>query len=126
MGMIGYTCVGTNDLSKAVAFYGELLDLLGAKPIVKTDRGVGWGLAPDQPLFSVFQPFDGQAASVGNGTMVALAAANPEQVQALYAKALALGGQDAGPPGQRNGDFYGAYFRDLDGNKLAAYCIVKP
>jgi len=55
-----------------------------------------------------------------------LVAANREQVQALYNKALALGGQDAGPPGQRNGDFYGAYFRDLDGNKLAAYCIVKP
>lgn len=124
--MIGYTCVGTNDLSKAVAFYGELLGLLGAKPTFKTDRGVGWGIAPDKPMFSVFKPFDAEPATVGNGTMVALAAANREEVQALYNKALALGGQDAGPPGQRNGDFYGAYFRDLDGNKLAAYCIVKP
>lgn len=124
--MIGYTCVGTNDLSKAVAFYGELLGLLGAKPMFKTDRGVGWGIAPDKPMFSVFKPFDAEPATVGNGAMVALVAANREQVQALYNKALALGGQDAGPPGQRNGDFYGAYFRDLDGNKLAAYCIVKP
>jgi catechol 2,3-dioxygenase-like lactoylglutathione lyase family enzyme len=124
--MIGYTCVGTNDLSKAVAFYGELLSLLGAKSTFKTDRGVGWGIAPDKPMFSVFKPFDAEPATVGNGSMVALVAANREQVQALYNKALALGGQDAGPPGQRNGDFYGAYFRDLDGNKLAAYCIVKP
>jgi catechol 2,3-dioxygenase-like lactoylglutathione lyase family enzyme len=123
--MIGYTCVGTNDLDKAIAFYGDLLSVLGAKPFFKTDRGVGWGVAPDKPMFSVFKPFDGEPASVGNGCMVALAAANPEQVQALYNKALALGAQDAGAPGQRNGNFYGAYFRDLDGNKLAAFCIVK-
>ncbi len=123
--MIGYTCVGTNDLDKAVAFYGDLLSVLGAKPFFKTDRGVGWGVAPDKPMFSVMKPFDGEPASVGNGCMVALAVANPEQVQALYNKALALGGQDAGAPGQRNGNFYGAYFRDPDGNKLAAFCIVK-
>lgn len=121
--MIGYTCVGTNDLDKAVHFYSELLGLLGAKPFFKTDRGVGWGVAPDQPMFSVLKPFDGQAATVGNGCMVALSAANPEQVQALHAKALALGGTDEGTPGPRGEKFYGAYFRDLDGNKLAAFCM---
>ncbi len=123
--MIGYTCLGTNELDKAVAFYGELLGLLGAQPFFKSERGVGWGISPDQPMFSVMKPFDGQAASVGNGTMVALAAKNPEQVQALHAKALALGGQDEGAPGPRGTGFYGAYFRDLDGNKLAAFCMVK-
>jgi predicted lactoylglutathione lyase len=56
--------------------------------------------------------------------MVALSAANPEQVQALHAKALQLGAQDEGAPGPRGSGFYGAYFRDLDGNKLAAYCMV--
>jgi catechol 2,3-dioxygenase-like lactoylglutathione lyase family enzyme len=121
--MIGYTCVGTNDLDKAVHFYSELLGLLGAKPFFKTDRGVGWGVAPDQSMFSVLKPFDGQAATVGNGCMVALSAANPEQVQALHAKALALGGTDEGAPGPRGEKFYGAYFRDLDGNKLAAFCL---
>ena len=121
--MIGYTCVGTNDLDKAVHFYSELLGLLGAKPFFKTDRGVGWGVAPDQPMFSVLKPFDGQTATVGNGCMVALSAANPEQVQALHAKALALGGTDEGAPGPRGEKFYGAYFRDLDGNKLAAFCM---
>lgn len=121
--MIGYTCVGTNDLDKAVHFYSELLGLLGAKPFFKTDRGVGWGVAPDQPMFSVLKPFDGQTATVGNGCMVALSATNPEQVQALHAKALALGGMDEGAPGPRGEKFYGAYFRDLDGNKLAAFCM---
>jgi len=123
--MIGYICVGTNDLPKAVQFYGELLGLLNAKPFFKTDRGVGWGVSPDKPMFSVMQPFDGQPATVGNGTMVAFAAKNPEQVQLLHAKALSLGGTDEGAPGARGNGFYGAYFRDLDGNKLAAYCMVK-
>jgi catechol 2,3-dioxygenase-like lactoylglutathione lyase family enzyme len=122
--MIGYTSVGTNDLEKAVHFYGELLSLLGAKPFFKSERGVGWGTSPDKPMFSVLKPFDGQRATVGNGAMVALSAANPEQVQALHAKALQLGAQDEGAPGPRGSGFYGAYFRDLDGNKLAAYCMV--
>ena len=122
--MIGYACVGTNDLEKAVHFYGELLSLLGAKPFFETDRGVGWGIGADKPMFSVLKPFDGQKATVGNGTMIALAAADPAQVQALHAKALALGGSDEGAPGPRGSGFYGAYFRDLDGNKLAAYCSL--
>jgi catechol 2,3-dioxygenase-like lactoylglutathione lyase family enzyme len=123
--MIGYTSVGTNDLEKAIHFYGELLSLLGAKPFFKSERGVGWGVSPDKPMFSVLKPFDGQKATVGNGGMVAFAAASPEQVQALHAKALQLGAQDEGAPGPRGNGFYGAYFRDLDGNKLAAYCMLK-
>ena len=123
--MIGYTSVGTNDLEKAIHFYGELLSLLGAKPFFKSERGVGWGVSPDKPMFSVLKPFDGQKATVGNGGMVAFAAANPEQVQALHAKALQLGAQDEGAPGPRGNGFYGAYFRDLDGNQLAAYCMIK-
>jgi catechol 2,3-dioxygenase-like lactoylglutathione lyase family enzyme len=122
--MIGYTCVGTNDLDKAVVFYGELLSLLGAKVFFQSDRGVGWGVTPEQPMFSVMRPFDGQAANVGNGNMVALAVASPEQVQAVHAKALALGGKDEGAAGPRGSGFYGAYFRDLDGNKLAAFCMT--
>ena len=123
--MIGYTSVGTNDLERAIHFYGELLSLLGAKPFFKSERGVGWGVSPDKPMFSVLKPFYGQKATVGNGGMVAFAAANPEQVQALHAKALQLGAQDEGAPGPRGNGFYGAYFRDLDGNKLAAYCMLK-
>ncbi len=70
------------------------------------------------------KPFDGQSATVGNGTMVALVGKDAAQVDALHAKALALGGRDEGAPGLRGDDFYGAYFRDLDGNKLAAFCMV--
>ena len=122
--MIGYTTVGTNDLPRAIAFYDEFLGLLGAKHFFELDRGVGWGVAPNQPMFCLMKPFNGDAATVGNGAMVALAAVDAAQVDALYAKALALGGKDEGAPGLRGGNFYGAYFRDLDGNKLAAFCMT--
>jgi len=122
--MIGYTCVGTNNLDKAVAFYNEFLGILGAQVAFKTERGLGWGIGPDKPMFSVLTPFDGNKASVGNGSMVSFAAANKEQVDALYAKAMALGGKCEGPPGARSENFYAAYFRDLDGNKLGAFCMT--
>jgi predicted lactoylglutathione lyase len=86
------------------------------------DRGIGWGVKPGQPMFSVFQPFDAQPATVGNGTMVALSVASQALVQALHAQALASGGADEGAPGLRGGGYYGCYFRDLDGNKIAAFC----
>ena len=121
--MIGYTCVGTNHLDQAVHFYSELLALLGAKPFFKTDRGIGWGVSPDKPMFSVLKPYDGKPATVGNGSMVALAASNPEQVQALHAKALALGGRDEGAPGLRpqyHETYYAAFLWDPDGFKVEA------
>ena len=123
--MIGYTCVGTNDLQRAISFYDELFELIGAKRFFKTERGVGWGISHDKPMFSVMQPFDGEKAVAGNGNMVALAATSPDQVQAIHRKALELGGIDEGAPGPRGGNFYGAYFRDLDGNKLATFCILQ-
>ena len=122
--MIGYTCVGTNDLARATAFYDALFAIVGAKHFFETDRGSGWGTAPGKPLFCVMRPFDGRPATVGNGDMVALVAKDTDQVAALHARALALGGTDEGAPGLRGHDFYGAYFRDLDGNKLAAYCLL--
>ncbi len=122
--MIGYTCVGTNDLARATAFYDKLFTMLGASHFFEMDRGIGWGTAPDQPMFCVMKPFDGRSATIGNGDMVALLLNDAAQVDALHAKALALGGTDEGAPGLRSDNFYGAYFRDLDGNKLAAYCML--
>ncbi len=122
--MIGYTCIGTNDKPRAMAFYDPLLGLLGAKRFYETERGVGWGISPDQPMFAVNTPFDGAAATVGNGSMVALSVPSQAHVQTMYAKALQLGARDEGAPGPRGGGFYGAYFRDLDGNKLAVFCYT--
>ena len=121
--MIGYTTVGTNDLPRAVAFYDALFADVGIKQLMKYQRGVAWGVSMDKPSFAVMTPFDGQPASVGNGVMIGLALQEQDQVKALHAKALALGGKDEGAPGDRGGGFYGAYFRDLDGNKIAAFSM---
>jgi predicted lactoylglutathione lyase len=82
---------------------------------------VAWAVAPDQPAVSVTTPFDGNAATPGNGTMVALVVDSKEKVHELYDKAISLGGQDEGPPGPRMDGFYAGYFRDLDGNKLNVF-----
>jgi predicted lactoylglutathione lyase len=81
-------------------------------------------VSPKSPALSVTTPFDGNAATVGNGVMVALVVDSHEKVDALHAKALELGGADEGAPGPRGDGFYAAYFRDLDGNKLNAFCMV--
>lgn len=122
--MIGYVTLGTNDLEKAAAFYDQLFGVIGAGRFMETDRFVAWTVSPGQPGVSVTKPFDGNPATVGNGTMVALAVDSQEKVKALHAKALALGGADEGAPGPRgDSGFYAGYFRDLDGNKLNAFCM---
>lgn len=119
--MIGYTTVGSNDLDKAVVFYDRLFEVLGAGRFMQEDTFVAWAVAPDQPAFSVCKPYDGHAATHGNGTMIAFRVDSTEQVDAVYAKAMELGGKDEGPPGPRADGFYAAYFRDLDGNKLNVF-----
>ena len=120
--MIGYTTVGTNDLQKAVAFYDALLAEVGAGRFMQEDTFVAWSVAPDQPAFSVCKPYDGKAATVGNGVMVALTVDSTDKVDAVHAKAMELGGTDEGAPGPRMDGFYAGYFRDLDGNKLNVFC----
>lgn len=123
--MIGYVTLGTNDLSKAKVFYDQLLATLGATRMMETERFVAWHTEPGKPGLGITRPSDGQAASVGNGVMVALEANSPEQVDQLHAQALALGGSDEGAPGPRElPGFYAGYFRDLDGNKLNAFCFT--
>lgn len=121
--MIGYTTLGTNDFAKAVSFYDNLLAELGAGRFMETDRIVAWAVSPDKPAFSVCKPYDGNAATVGNGTMVALTVNSTDLVDKVYARALQLGGADEGPPGARGDGFYAGYFRDLDGNKLNVFCF---
>lgn len=124
--MIGYVTLGTNDMARAAAFYDSLLSLMGAKRAFETDRFIGWSSAPGAPMLAVCKPYDGLPATVGNGTMVALVVQTPEQVDAIYKKALELGATSEGEPGPRaEGMLYIAYFRDLDGNKLDAFCMMQ-
>ena len=122
--MIGYALVGTNKLDEALAFYDALLAPLGARSFMEHPSGGRiYGVSPDKPNFGVLRPYDGQPATIGNGSMVSLLMDTQAQVRDTYALALKLGGTDEGAPGWRGseGGFYGAYFRDLDGNKLCVY-----
>lgn len=123
--MIGYVTLGTNDLPRAVAFYDELMGVLGAGRFMEVeDVFVAWAVSPDKPGLSVTKPFDGNPATAGNGTMVALAVETPEMVHRVYDKAIELGGADEGAAGPRSDGFYAGYFRDLDGNKLNVFCMT--
>lgn len=120
--MIGYTTIGAKDIDRALAFYDAFLAELGGKRVMETRNGQLYGFAQG-PLFGVTKPFDGQPQNCGNGNMIALRCPSKEKVDLLHARALSLGGKDEGAPGDRGGGFYGAYFRDLDGNKLCVFTM---
>jgi len=119
--VIGYVTVGTNDLNRAAAYYDALMAEVGAGRMMEDDTFIAWAVAPDQPAFSVTKPYDGNAATIGNGTMIAFVVDSNEKVDAVHARAMALGSVDEGAPGERMEGFYAGYFRDLDGNKLNVF-----
>jgi catechol 2,3-dioxygenase-like lactoylglutathione lyase family enzyme len=126
--MIGYAMYGTNDMARAKAFYDDLFASVGIARLMEFPTGaVAYGSSWDKPMFAIGTPYDGGAATVGNGAMMSLVFEQRAQVDAIHAKALALGGADEGAPGVRGEEgpqaFYGAYFRDLDGNKFCAFRV---
>src|SRR5215510_5404846 len=120
--MIGYVTLGTNDIARAAKFYDQLLGVIGIERLMETDNYIMWARSQDSPAVCVIKPYDGKAATVGNGVMVALVVDATAKVDALHKKAMQLGGKDEGAPGSRGEGFYAGYFRDLDGNKLSAFC----
>ena len=123
--MIGYVTLGTNHFDEAAKFYDDLFALVGAGRIMESDRFIAWGTGMTSPAVSIAKPYDGKPATAGNGVMVALAMDSPQKVDAVHARALELGGTDEGAPGPRSEQFYAGYFRDLDGNKLNAFCMTR-
>ena len=130
--MIGYVTLGSDNMPRARDFYDQLLGpTLGAKRIMEFGDDLGgftmWGTGFDKPGLAVTNPFNKQPAVAGNGNMSAIVVDSRDKVDAVYSKALELGGTCEGPPGVRGDEgaqaFYGAYFRDLDGNKLCAFRI---
>ena len=117
--MISYVTLGVSDLAAAKKFYSELLADQGAKILIDMDRISFIGKSMTTPMLAVCVPFNKEPASAGNGTMVSFAPGSKEGVDALYNKAIALGATCDGAPGERIPNvFYGAYVKDLDGNKL--------
>ncbi len=123
MANVGYVCLGTNDFDRATQFYDALLGEFGGKRMMPTPNGLIYGLG-NGAMIMVTRPHNGESASVGNGGMVAIQVSDNEQVVKLHAKALSLGGTCEGAPGPRGNFGHFAYFRDLDGNKLAAFHLA--
>jgi catechol 2,3-dioxygenase-like lactoylglutathione lyase family enzyme len=132
--MLSYVYFGTNDLDRAIAFYNPTLGALGMRRCQTNDEAwdrisAGWGIYEEDGLrelaFWIGKPFDQRPANVGNGSMVAFRAKSWKEVDDFHAAALAHGGESDGAPGVRmnySQDFYAAYVRDPDGNKIAAVC----
>jgi len=132
--MLSYVYFGTNNLERATRFYDATLTPLGMPRCVTHDPewdliAAGWGIYEDGGArelgFWIGTPFNQQPATTGNGSMVAFSARSWTAVNEFHAAALANGGSCDGAPGLRlhySPDFYAAYVRDPDGNKIAAVC----
>jgi catechol 2,3-dioxygenase-like lactoylglutathione lyase family enzyme len=122
--LIAYSTLGVNDMARATAFYDAVFAPLGAVRDTSSPTWTGYVRAGDKGRFFLTRPFNRQAATSGNGVMLAFLAEDRGAIDAFYAAALANGGTDEGPPGVREGMnpvFYAAYVRDPDGNKLCAF-----
>lgn len=130
--MFSHIFIGVKDFDRALAFYRALMPVLGVKErFCERERPwAGWQSHPGpRPLFLIGTPFDGQGHDAGNGQMTAFLAASREVVDQAHAVALANGGTSEGAPGVRpeyHANYYGAYFRDTEGNKLCVACHAPP
>ena len=118
--MLSGVCIGTNDLSSSGAFYDAVLATIGMACVLSEPRERGYAGDDGRITLFLVRPYNGEKATFGNGTQVMFYAPDAMAVRAFYAAALANGGQDEGSPGPRgyHPDYYGAYVRDPDGNKL--------
>lgn len=130
--MLSHVCLGVSDFDVSYGFWSAIMAELGAVPRF-CDRARPWaGWQPasgERPLFVIGAPYDGGPASPGNGSMTALLAPSRQAVDRAHARALAAGGHSEGEPGLRSDyhpNFYGAYFRDPDGNKICVCCHDAP
>jgi catechol 2,3-dioxygenase-like lactoylglutathione lyase family enzyme len=123
MATLSYCTVGSNRLEEAKKFYDALLASAGITRMFEHPSGGRVYGKSGQLSFAVLGPFNGEPATVGNGSMSAFRFDSNAEVDAFHAKALTLGGTDEGTPGDRAPKMYFSYFRDLDGNKLCAFCM---
>ena len=116
-----YKTLGTNNLETSKNFYDGLFENLDTLSFSPNERSWFWVLKGEDSMFAVFIPYDGEKATIGTGSMTGFLMNSEEEVDAIHAKAISLGATDEGEPGRRTENFYGAYVRDLDGNKLVFY-----
>ncbi|OJJ12042.1 hypothetical protein BKI51_10320 [Alphaproteobacteria bacterium AO1-B] len=121
--MTGYITLGTNELEKAAVFYDTLLEKFGAARTYSLERMIAWGSDPAKPMLVVTKPSDGNTARPGNGNMIALICKDTDHVRAVHKLAVRPGAENVSPPAEYGGQFFGDYFRDLDGNKICVFVM---
>jgi hypothetical protein len=122
--MISYLMIGTNDLPKAVRYFGALMEHMEASKVYEAETSAGWGWGIGTPMFIVGTPHDKNTAPVGNASMVSFDPGSKEKVDALYEKTLEPGGTSEGEPGLRGERLCAAWFRDIDDNKFNCICYL--
>ncbi len=123
--MFSHVTVGSNDMARSKAFYDGMTQPLGLVRHLEFPDGIGYGRQDGRPQLWIVRPLDKQSATVANGLTIGLEADTRPAVDAAYAAAMANGGQDEGKPGLRphyHANYYGAYVRDPDGNKVCIVC----
>jgi len=123
--MLVSVCIGANDLVTAGLFYDKVLATIDMQRTIEIEGEIGYGPKGGITSLWVLTPFDGNPASHGNGTQLIFQAADSNSVDAFHSTAISSGGTDEGPPGPRSyrKGYYGAYCRDLDGNKLHVFYL---
>jgi len=122
--MFSHVTLGTDSWSRSKRFYDAVMQSLSIPVFMEREEGAAFGDLTGPKLF-VGPAFNGAPATSGNGTHVAFVAKTRAEVDAFHTAALSHGGTDEGPPGLRphyHPNYYGAYVRDPDGNKLQAVC----
>tara|TARA_Y100001958_G_scaffold155828_1_gene147268 strand:+ start:664 stop:1041 length:378 start_codon:yes stop_codon:yes gene_type:complete len=124
--MIGFVMVGTNSLNSAINFYDKLLQTIDLKRAVTNQKYAGYSPVdkPKSIEFYVTNPVNKRIATFGNGSQISFLVNSKQAVNKFYEIGIKLGGKDEGAPGVRHGDYY-CYLRDLDGNKISAFTLLK-
>ena len=109
--LFDHVAIRVRDVEASRAFYAAVLGVLGLPISDERDGG-----------FSVDEFFVGGGRTPTGGLHLAFQADSPEVVDRFHEAALAAGGTDNGPPGERayHPGYYAAFALDPDGNNVEA------